>query len=157
MEYTDRYVYVDKFTSVIIGNTLIANLDNPGGRTPYCLVEVISCIASNTTEYEGIIVTTTNLASNFFSSRNRGTVLCINGKVLSQGGTNHHYNLIGAGTKAVLYGSLRQVVLTFTRSNGDDILIDDLDTLAILIKCSYPRQDEITNTFSKQIPLPSRV
>ena len=156
MEFVDRYVFVDKATSAITGNTIKINLNGTGGRVPYSLVEVISTIMQDDANYPGIIVSIQNDAPNFNSSRNKGTVLAMVGldNVVA---TDYHYSLSGLAPRVLLYGSLDNIVLTMTNIAGGGIYPPSINNFSILFKISYPRPNEITNAFSEQIQLPSRV
>jgi len=156
MEFVDRYVYVDKASATVYGSHMKINLNGTGGRVPYALVEVISVVISDDVDHQGIVVSMEENAPNFNSSRNKGTVLALAGLDALQG-ANYHYALVGQGTKALMYGQLENVVLTVTNTAAASIVVNSLDAISILFKVSYPRPNEITNTFSTQIPLPSRV
>lgn len=156
MEFTDRYVYVDKVSATVYGNHMKINLNGTGGRVPYALVEVISVVISDDVDHQGIVISMDDNAPNFNSSRNKGTVLAIAGLDALQG-ANYHYALVGQGTKALMYGQLEDVVLTVTNAAAASIVVNSLDAISILFKISYPRPNEIQDTFSTQIPLPSRV
>ena len=156
MEFVDRYVYVDKASATVYGSHMKINLNGTGGRVPYALVEVISVVISDDVDHQGIVVSMEENAPNFNSSRNKGTVLALAGLDALQG-ANYHYALVGQGTKALMYGQLENVVLTVTNTAAASIVVNSLDAISILFKVSYPRPNEITNTFSEQIPLPSRV
>ena len=156
MQFTDRYVFVDKATSTVYGNHIKMNLNGTGGRVPYSLVEVISTIMHDDVEHSGIIVSVEDDAPNFSSSRNKGTVLALVGLDSLQG-AKFHYALSGLGTRALLYGSLENVVLTVTNIAGAPVQVGSIDNFSLLFKISYPRPNEIQDTFSQQIPLPSRV
>jgi hypothetical protein len=156
MDFVERYVYLDKFTATVTSpNTFSVNLNNPGGRTPYTLIEIVSCILSNSTDVDGIVVFMDTPTPNFTSSGNTGTVLALLNVTYSQGASNIHYELQGSGTKAVLYGSVNNIKLNLRSITGADVLVDSIESFGILIKCSYPKVDEIT--YRSQVPLPSRV
>ena len=157
MEFTDRYVFVDKVTSTVYGNHIKINLNGTGGRVPYSLVEVVSTIMQDDADHSGIIVSVEDDAPNFNSSRNKGTVLALVGLDTLLGANDHHYSLSGLGTRALLYGSLENVVLTITNTAGNPIQVGSINNFSLLFKISYPRPNEITDSFSQQIPLPSRV
>tara|TARA_R110001632_G_scaffold100762_1_gene208073 strand:+ start:25 stop:495 length:471 start_codon:yes stop_codon:yes gene_type:complete len=156
MEFVERYVFVDKASSTVYGNHIKINLNGTGGRVPYSLVEVISTIMHDDVEHSGIIVSVEDDAPNFNSSRNKGTVLALVGLDSLQG-AKFHYALAGLGTRALLYGSLENTVLTVTNIAGNPLQLGSIDNFSLLFKISYPRPNEITNAFSEQIPLPSRV
>ena len=156
MEFTDRYVYVDKASATVYGSHMKINLNGTGGRVPYALVEVISVVISDDVDHQGIVISMDENAPNFNSSRNKGTVLAIAGLDALQG-ANFHYSLVGQGTKALMYGQLEDVVLTVTNTAAASIVVNSLDAISILFKISYPRPNEIQDTFRTQIPLPSRV
>jgi len=156
MEFVERYVYADKVSATVYGNHIKVNLNGTGGRVPYALVEVVSIIISDDVDHQGIVLSMEEDVPNFNSTRNKGTVLALVGLDALQG-ANYHYSLVGQGTKALTYGSLENVVLTITNTAGGSIVVSSLDSISILFKCSYPRPDEIQDTFRTQIPLPSRV
>lgn len=156
MEFTDRYVYVDKVSANVYGSHMKINLNGTGGRVPYALVEIISVVISDDVDHQGIVISMEEDATNFNSSRNKGTVLAIAGLDALQG-ANFHYGLVGQGTKALMYGQLENVVLTVTNTAAASIVVNSLDAISILFKVSYPRPNEIQDTFRTQIPLPSRV
>jgi len=156
MEFVERYVYADKVSATVYGNHIKVNLNGTGGRVPYALVEVVSIIISDDVDHQGIVLSMEEDVPNFNSTRNKGTVLALVGLDALQG-ANYHYSLVGQGTKALTYGSLENVVLTITNTAGGSIVVNSLDSISILFKCSYPRPDEIQDTFRTQIPLPSRV
>ncbi len=157
MEFVDRYVFVDKASSTIYSNHIKINLSGTGGRVPYSLVEVISTIMQDDADHSGIIVSAEDDAPNFNSSRNKGTVLALVGLDSLQGANDNHYSLSGLGTRVLLYGSLENVVLTITTIAGGAIQVNSINNFSILFKISYPKPNEITNAFSEQIQLPSRV
>lgn len=156
MEFVDRYVFVDKATSITSGNIIKINLNGTGGRVPYSLVEVISTIMQDDVDHSGIIISAQDDASNFNSSRNKGTVLALAG-LDSLTGANYHYSLSNLAPRVLLYGSLDNIVLTMTNLGGGTIYPPSINNFSILFKISHPRPNEITNAFSEQIPLPSRV
>ena len=156
MEFVERYVYADKVSATVYGNHLKLNLNGTSGRVPYALIEIVSIIVSDDTDHQGIILSMEEDVPNFNSTRNKGTVLALVGLDALQG-SNYHYSLVGQGTRALTYGSLESVVLTVTNAAGAAIVVNSLDSISILFKCSYPRPNEIQDTFRSQIPLPSRV
>ena len=156
MEFVERYVYVDKTSATVYGNHMKINLSNSMSRVPYTQIEVISAIIDDDVDHQGIVVSLEESAPNFSSSRNKGTVLALVAPDTIQG-AKFRYSLSGQGTKPMLYGSLDNLVLTITNSSDAAIVVSSIDAICILFKCSYPRPKEITNTFSEQIPLPSRV
>ena len=156
MEFVERYVYADKVSATVYGNHIKINLNGTGGRVPYALIEVVSIVISDDVDHQGIVLSMEEDVPNFNSTRNKGTVLALVGLDALQG-ANYHYSLVGQGTKALTYGSLENVVLTITNTAGGSIVVNSLDSISILFKCSYPRPDEIQDTFRTQIPLPSRV
>ena len=157
MEFVDRYVFVDKASSTIYGNHVKINLNGTGGRVPYSLVEVISTIMQDDADHSGIIVSAEDDAPNFNSSRNIGTVLALVGQTLAQGNNSRHYSLTGLGTRALLYGSLENVVLAITNTAGNPIQVSSINNFGMLFKISHPKPNQIQDSFSQQIPLPSRV
>jgi hypothetical protein len=132
------------------------NLNGTGGRVPYALIEVVSIVISDDVDHQGIVLSMEEDVPNFNSTRNKGTVLALVGLDALQG-ANYHYSLVGQGTKALTYGSLENVILTVTNTAAGSVVINSLDAISILFKISYPRPNEIQDTFSTQIPLPSRV
>jgi len=156
MEFVERYVYADKVSATVYGNHMKINLNGTGGRVPYALIEVVSIIISDDVDHQGIILSMEEDVPNFNSTRNKGTVMALVGLDSLQG-ANYHYSLVGQGTKALTYGSLENVVLTVTNTAGAAIVVNSLDSISILFKCSYPKPNEIQDTFRQQIPLPSRV
>ena len=156
MEFVERYVYADKVSATVYGNHIKINLNGTSGRVPYALIEVVSIVISDDVDHQGIVLSMEEDVPNFNSTRNKGTVLALVGLDALQG-ANYHYSLVGQGTKALTYGSLENVVLTITNTAGGSIVVNSLDSISILFKCSYPRPDEIQDTFRTQIPLPSRV
>ncbi len=156
MEFVDRYVYADKVSATVYGNNIKVNLNGTGGRVPYALIEVVSIVISDDVDHQGIILSMDEDVPNFNSTRNKGTVLALVGLDALQG-ANYHYSLVGQGTKALTYGSLENVVLTVTNTSATPVVVNSLDAISILFKISYPRPNEIQDTFSTQIPLPSRV
>ena len=156
MEFVERYVYADKISATVYGNHIKVNLNGTGGRVPYALVEVVSIIISDDVDHQGIVLSMEEDVPNFNSTRNKGTVLALVGLDALQG-ANYHYSLVGQGTKALTYGSLESIVLTVTNTAGGSIVVSSLDSISILFKCSYPKPDEIQDTFRTQIALPSRV
>lgn len=156
MDFTDRYVYADKVSATVYGNHIKVNLNGTGGRVPYALIEVISIVISDDVDHQGIVLSMEEDVPNFNSTRNKGTVLALVGLDALQG-ANYHYSLIGQGTKALTYGTLDNVVLSVTNTAGAAVAITSLDSISILFKCSYPRPNEIQDTFRSQIPLPGRV
>ena len=156
MEFVERYVYADKVSATVYGNHIKVNLNGTGGRVPYALIEVVSIVISDDVDHQGIVLSMEEDVPNFNSTRNKGTVLALVGLDALQG-ANYHYSLVGQGTKALTYGSLENVVLTITNTAGGSIVVNSLDSISILFKCSYPKPDEIQDTFRTQIPLPSRV
>ena len=156
MEFVDRYVYADKVSATVYGSHMKVNLNGTGGRVPYALIEVVSIVISDDVDHQGIVLSMEEDVPNFNSTRNKGTVLALVGLDALQG-ANYHYSLVGQGTKALTYGSLENVVLTVTNTAAGSVVINSLDAISILFKISYPRPNEIQDTFSTQIPLPSRV
>tara|TARA_R110001599_G_scaffold347614_1_gene574049 strand:- start:941 stop:1429 length:489 start_codon:yes stop_codon:yes gene_type:complete len=162
MEFVERYVFVDKPSSSVYGNHMKINLNSSGARVPYTQIEVVSVVVSDNVNHQGIVLSLDQDAPNFNSSRNMGTVLGVAG--LNTIAVNepdspdiYNYALSGEGSKPLLYGSLDNLVLTITNTAGSSIVADSLDAITILFKCTCPKPKEITNAFSEQIPLPSRV
>ena len=164
MEFVERYVFVDKPSSTVYGNHMKINLNNSGARVPYTQIEIISVVVSDDVNHQGIIFSLDEDAPNFSSSRNMGTVLGVAGlnTIAVDDAPDpdiyiYNYTLSGQGTKPLLYGSLDNLVLTITNTAGSSIVVNSLDAITILFKCSCPKPKEITNNYSEQIPLPSRV
>ena len=157
MEFVERYVFVDKPSSTVYGNHMKINLNSSGARVPYTQIEVISAVVSDNVNHQGIVLSLDEDVPNFNSSRNMGTVLGVAGLNTIEaggGGVNiFHYALSGEGTKPVLYGSLDNLVLTITNTAAASIIVNSLDAITILFKCTCPKPKEITNAFSEQIPL----
>ena len=163
MEFVDRYVFVDKASSTVYGNHMKITLNSSGARVPYTQIEVVSLVVSDNVNHQGIVISLDQDAPNFNSSRNMGTVLGVAGlnTVVEDAAApeldSYNYALSGEGTKPVLYGSLDNLVLTITNTVGASIIVNSLDAITILFKCTCPKPKEITTAFSEQIPLPSRV
>tara|TARA_R110000772_G_C13038584_1_gene412654 strand:- start:42 stop:521 length:480 start_codon:yes stop_codon:yes gene_type:complete len=159
MEFVERYVFVDKPSSTVYGNHMKINLNSSGARVPYTQIEVVSVVVSDNVNHQGIVISLDQDAPNFNSARNMGTVLGVAGLNTVVEDTaapeldSYNYALSGEGTKPVLYGSLDNLVLTITNTVGASIIVNSLDAITILFKCTCPKPKEITNTFSEQIPL----
>lgn len=162
MEFVDRYVYLNSASVVeeVSTNQVTVAIDNPGGRVPYALCEVVSGMVSALVDFEGIVVYNTTPSPNFSSQENKGTVMALLGNSYGQGAANIHYELIGQGTKLILFGNSNKLTISLREGNGDDIDLSNagpIESFNILLKLSYPKPNEIQNTYRTEVPLPSKV
>ena len=162
MEFVERYVYISK-DSVIQSpsvNEVIVAIENPGGRVPYALCEVVSAIVTATTDFQGCVIYNSTPSPNFSSKENRGTVMAILNNNYAQGAANIHYDLVGQGSKIILFGNSNNLTISLRQGNGTIIDLSNAGPVAafnILLKLSYPKPDQIQNTYRSEVPLPSKV
>ena len=162
MEFVDRYVYISKSSQVetINANQVVVDVGDYGGRVPYALCEVVSAVVAANVDFQNVVVYNTTPSPNFSSKENKGTVMALLSNAYNQGAGNIHYELTGQGTKLILFGNSNNLTISLRQGNGDDIDLSNagpIQSYNILLKLSYPKPNEIQNTYRAEVHLPSKV
>ena len=154
---TDRYVFVSKATAVVAADNLSAKIDLGPimERVPYTMVEIVSASLLTATVTEDVYVfKTQEIAMNGYTASNSGSVLGVLTNVIIDITTapdKQAYVLNGVGAKLVFGGQTRFLNLVVQTGAGVVKSLADVAPFTMIIKCSYPRVNEIQEQYRSQM------
>jgi hypothetical protein len=154
---TDRYVFVSKATAVVAADNLSAKIDLGPimERVPYTMVEIVSASLLTATLTEDVYVfKTQEIAMNGYTASNSGSVLGVLTNVIIDITTapdKQAYVLNGVGAKLVFGGQTRFLNLVVQTGAGVVKSLADVAPFTMIIKCSYPRVNEIQEQYRSQM------
>ena len=130
----------------------VADLGIETNRSPYSIIEVVSCLTSIQSDIPGLVVNANIIASNYYSSDSTGTTICALEQGLYNTATHFNYSLMQNEQPKIQMQNTRYINLKIMDLKGNLLAIDPAtDFFVVVFKISYPDQGSIQADYRKQI------
>lgn len=155
MEYTEKYIYID-YSNIVAGAVLI-DLGYDERQNNEVLFEVI--YANVTTEAlsnTNLIIKCDRVATNYKSNVLRDTQICClyNNGTVNESTENIFINSCSQNPRLLFY-NLKNFNVYLVDSESGIIPFSTVTEFILNIKLTYPKKNEIANSFIKQLPMSS--